>query len=111
MQCLTPIFVVSAGTRKRNRVLPVSTQAQEPDKGWRAVAASSDDVSEGSFGGTPHDSGEGAELDGMESDGSDHSLRLEEEDAGAPYFRKGTTGRNTCACLLCCFFCLRALPT
>ena len=97
----------------RDSVLPVSTQAQEPDKDWRAVAARSDNVSEGSFGGMPYDSGEGAELDGMESDGSDHSLRLEEEDArmhgeeedDGPLFMKTTRGRDMCACLPCCFFC------
>ena len=109
------IVVVSAGTRKRGRVLPVSTQAQEPDKEWRVVAASSDDVSEGSFGGAPHE-GEGAELDGMESDKSDHSLSgLEEEDArmhdDGPLSMKTTRGRNMCACLPCCFFCSWALPT
>ena len=73
------------------------------------VAASSDDVSEGSFGAMPHDSGEGSELDGMESDKSDHSLRLEEEDArmhdDGPLFITTTRGRDMCACLPCCFFC------
>ena len=73
------------------------------------VAASSDDDSEGSFGGMPHDLGEGAELDGMESDKSDHSLGLEEEDAcrtdDAPLYMKTTRGRNMCACLPCCCSC------
>lgn len=53
----------------------------------------------------PPDPSEGAELDGMDSNESDVSLELEEEDAGAPFFMKDTTGGNTCACLLCCFFC------
>ena len=69
------------------------------------VAARSDDVSEGSFGGMPHDSDEGAELDGMESDASFLSLGLEEEDVrmrdDGPLFMKTTRGRDMCACLPC----------